>query len=95
VPLLLVGVADVRVWLLPSPVQRGEPHAGREYVQPQWVLDSINAKALLPVDLYGVGKPLPVRLGGMCMCGSGLRVICVRRGWWSGAALCGCDGRVG
>jgi len=34
----------------------------REFVQPQWILDCSNFMFLLPIDKYGVGKPLPPHL---------------------------------
>ena len=34
----------------------------REFVQPQWILDCTNFMFLLPIDKYGVGKPLPPHL---------------------------------
>lgn len=47
-------------------VDRGVEPAGkridREYVQPQWIFDCVNARILLPVDIYGPTSKLPPHL---------------------------------
>ena len=44
----------------PMPAERMQ--AGREYVQPQWVFDCINARALLPTHAYQPNKQCPPHL---------------------------------
>ena len=47
--------------IIDRPMQ-GISAKGREYVQPQWVFDSINAQMLLPVNKYKAGIALPPHL---------------------------------
>lgn len=48
--------------IVDRPVKPEDMRPGREYVQPQWVADSINTRMLLPIAKYVPGATLPVRL---------------------------------
>jgi len=48
--------------IVDRPVIQSKQLPHREYVQPQWVFDSINMNALLPIEPYGPGKSLPPHL---------------------------------
>lgn len=49
-------------WVIDRPKIVGERNMSLEYVQPQYVFDSINAGLLLPTSLYGPGAHLPPHL---------------------------------
>lgn len=57
-------VADQRIThhVIDRPKVLGQVYMTREYVQPQWVYDCINIRALIPTHEYGVGKRLPPHL---------------------------------
>ncbi|PFH33062.1 BRCA1 C Terminus (BRCT) domain-containing protein [Besnoitia besnoiti] len=46
----------------PLECMRRMENSQRDYVQPQWVMDSINTGIQLPIHLYAPGKPLPPHL---------------------------------
>ena len=48
--------------IVDRPALLGARVPSREYVQPQWVFDSINARMLLPTSRYAVGAKLPPHL---------------------------------
>lgn len=48
--------------IVDRPLGSTQPVGRRKYVQPQWVVDSVNAGRLLVEDLYGQGKTLPPHL---------------------------------
>lgn len=49
-------------WIIDRPRVSGNRDMSLEYVQPQYVFDSINAGLLLPPSLYTPGAPLPPHL---------------------------------
>jgi len=57
-----VNDAAITHHLIDRPMQANALKAGREYVQPQWVFDTINATVLLPVGKYAPGAKLPPHL---------------------------------
>lgn len=54
--------AGITHHLVDRPMQASALLAGREYLQPQWVFDTINATVLLPVSKYSPGAKLPPHL---------------------------------
>lgn len=49
--------------IIDRPLAENVSHAGRRvYVQPQWVVDCVNARRLLPTEPYRPGNPLPPHL---------------------------------
>lgn len=59
-----ITVDDARIThhVVDRPVQGNSAHPAREYIQPQWVFDSINAKMILPTRLYAPSAKLPPHL---------------------------------
>lgn len=55
-------LAGVSYWIMDRPKIVGVQDMSIEYVQPQYVFDSVNASMLLPVALYGPGRRLPPHL---------------------------------
>jgi pescadillo protein len=54
--------AGITHHVVDRPLQASALLSGREYVQPQWIFDSINATVLLPVGKYSPGAKLPPHL---------------------------------
>lgn len=48
--------------IVDRPIQSDDIQSNREYIQPQWVFDSINAQMLLPCHRYRIGSVLPPHL---------------------------------
>eukprot|EP00474_Spongospora_subterranea_P010627 CRZ11085.1 hypothetical protein [Spongospora subterranea] len=58
----IADVDEITHQIVDRPNLLGEAISTREYIQPQWVFDSFNMGALLPVHPYGVGMSLPPHL---------------------------------
>jgi pescadillo protein len=58
------AATDARIThhVVDRPMPAASLRDGREYVQPQWVADSVNARMLLPVSKYAPGAVLPPHL---------------------------------
>jgi len=57
------SAADITHHVMDRPLgQLTQDLPAREFVQPQWVFDCINAQIKLPIHRYAVGKPLPPHL---------------------------------
>lgn len=56
------SVEEYTHWIIDRPKIAGERNMSLEYVQPQYVFDSINATVLLPTALYAPGTNLPPHL---------------------------------
>ncbi|KAJ0966309.1 hypothetical protein J5N97_027447 [Dioscorea zingiberensis] len=52
---------DITYQIVDRPVQ-GHLFLSREYVQPQWVFDCVNARMILPTEAYSVGRVPPPHL---------------------------------
>mmetsp|Transcript_15465 Transcript_15465/g.22685 ORF Transcript_15465/g.22685 Transcript_15465/m.22685 type:complete len:565 (-) Transcript_15465:135-1829(-) len=49
-------------WVIDRPAIPGKRRMDLEYVQPQWVFDSVNNGTMLPTAIYGIGVTLPPHL---------------------------------
>merc|ERR1711916_39419 len=54
-----VHSASITHHVIDRPLPKSQRIAGRTYVQPQWIFDSINAGFLLPTEWYAPGARLP------------------------------------
>jgi len=57
-----VGSEKITHQIVDRPADQIEMRPGREYVQPQWVLDSFNLGCLLPIAPYAPGRAPPPHL---------------------------------
>ncbi|KAF5740406.1 pescadillo isoform X1 [Tripterygium wilfordii] len=55
------GDQSITYQIVDRPTQ-GHKYLSREYIQPQWVYDSVNARIILPTEAYTVGRVPPPHL---------------------------------